>query len=393
MSIRGASRFAGVSYAIRDVLAPARALERDGHEVLHLNIGDPCKYDLQPPPELVEAAREGVADGRYMDSEGLSEARRAIAAYESSRGIACTPDDVVVTTGTSEALGLVASSILDPGDEILIPGPAYPPYVSLPLVYNARAVAYPTRPEDGWLPDPEIVRGLITERTRALVLISPNNPTGAVIPRETLRALAELAWEQDLLLVSDDIYGELYFGSAPPSAGSLQGGPVLVLNGLSKSFLVPGWRAGYMVFHDPEDALGDLYETVMKQARLRLSAPGPMQHAIAKALRPNAPHLAGLRRTLAARARVVVDAIAGTDALDIVAPEGAFYAFVGINGQAGQDDKSWVLDLLDKEKVLCVPGSGFGAAGKGHFRMVFLPPEEVLEEAMTRIVRHAERVA
>ncbi|MDX1611036.1 MAG: aminotransferase class I/II-fold pyridoxal phosphate-dependent enzyme, partial [Candidatus Thermoplasmatota archaeon] len=195
-----AERFAGVSYAIRDVLGPARELERQGHEVLKLNIGDPCKFDFQPPGPLLEAFRAGASDGGYGDSQGNPDAREAVAAYERARGIAVDEEDVIITTGTSEALGLLLSSVLNPGEEVLIPGPAYPPYTSLPLAFAAKAVAYPCKAEDGWAPDPEVVRAHITEKTRALVVISPNNPTGSVIPRPTMRALCELAWEHDLVM-------------------------------------------------------------------------------------------------------------------------------------------------------------------------------------------------
>ncbi len=394
MPYEPAGRFDGVSYAIRDVLGPAKALEAQGHKVLKLNIGDPCKFDFEPPKALLEAYREGASDGAYSDSEGSLPARQAIAGYEASRGVDIGPEDVILTTGTSEALSLLLASVLDPGDEVLIPGPAYPPYASLPLVYAAHARAYPTYLDDGWAPDPELIRKAITERTRAIVLISPNNPTGAILPEQTLREICEIAWEREILLITDDIYWELIFGeNRPVTAGALPGGPVVVLDGLSKSWLVPGWRAGWMAFRDPDDELAAIQEAVMKQARLRLCAPGPVQHAIAKALEPNASHFQPLREKLAARARLVEARLAETDALDVAPLEGAFYAFVRINELGGRTDKQWVLDLLEQEKVLTVHGSGFGEAGAGHFRMVFLPQEDVLEEALDRVIRFAESSA
>lgn len=391
MPYEPASRFEDVTYAIRDVLLPAREIERQGHEVLKLNIGDPCKFDFQPPKSLLSAYREGAGDGGYADSAGSLASRQAIATYEQARGVDVAPEDVVVTTGTSEALSLLLASVLGPGEEVLIPGPAYPPYVSLPRVFAAHARAYPSTLEEGWAPDPEVVGELITDQTRALVLISPNNPTGATIPEATVKAMCELAWEHELLLITDDIYWELSFGEErPTTAGAVAGGPVVVLDGLSKSWLVPGWRAGWMAFRDPDDELAGIQETVMKQARLRLCSPAPMQHAIAKALVPDAPHFQTVRDKLAARAQVVADRISETDALEVSAPEGAFYAFVRINDLGGRTDRRWVLDLLEQEHVLTVHGSGFGQAGAGHFRMVFLPPEDVLDDALDRIIRFAE---
>ncbi len=385
-----AERFDEVSYAIRDVLGPARELERDGHDVLKLNIGDPCAFDFQPPTKLVEAYRRGAEDAGYSNSQGSQAAREAIARYEQARSVDVAPEDVVVTTGTSEALSLLLASVLGPGDEVLIPGPAYPPYVSIPRVFAAHSVAYPTRLEDGWVPDPDAVRERVTEDTKALVVISPNNPTGAVVPEDTLEELCQIAWDNDLLLITDDIYWELSFGERPTTAASISDGPVVALGGLSKSWLVPGWRAGWMAFRDPDDELAGIKETVMKQARLRLCPPSPMQAAIAGALTPNAGHLSQVRARLRERAELVHERVQASDALSMAEPEGAFYAFVRIEDLDGPD-KDWVLDLLEEEKVLTVHGSGFGDAGAGHFRMVYLAPPDTLDTAMDRIVEFAER--
>jgi aspartate/methionine/tyrosine aminotransferase len=235
----------------------------------------------------------------------------------------------------------------------------------------------------------DVRRERIDEDTQALVVISPNNPTGATIPEDVLEEICEIAWEHELLLITDDIYWELSFDDRPTTAGAIGDGPVVVLDGLSKSWLVPGWRAGWMAFRDPDDELAAIEETVMKQARLRLCAPAPMQAAIANAVEPNAGHFQEVRRRLERRAETVHERVQGTDALSMAEPEGAFYAFVRINDLDGSD-KDWVLDLLEEEKVLTVPGSGFGDAGEGHFRMVYLPPVDQLEEAMDRIVRFAE---
>jgi aspartate/methionine/tyrosine aminotransferase len=389
MPFEPAERFDDVTYAIRDVLEPARRIEATGHDVLKLNIGDPCAFDFEPPKQLVEAYRQGASEAGYSDSQGMQAARESVAAYEQSRGVDVAAKDVILTTGTSEALTLLLSSVLSPSDEVLIPGPAYPPYTSIPRIFSAHSKAFPCRMENGWAPDPAAIRERITEDTQAIVVISPNNPTGATIPEDTLREICEIAWANDLLPVTDDIYWELSFRERPTTAGSISDGPVVVLDGLSKSWLVPGWRAGWMAFRDPDDELVDLKETVMKQARLRLCSPAPMQDAIADVLEPDAPHFDDLRETLARRADLVYNRVQATDALSMAEPEGAFYAFVRIEDDV--DDKRWVLDLLEEEHVLTVHGSGFGDAGEGHFRMVYLAPPETLDDAMDRIVSFAEQ--
>ena len=391
--MRAARRFASVEYAIRDVLGPARALEKQGHKVTRLNIGDPCRFDFAPPEDLSFAFARHAGHAWYGESEGETVLRDAIARYENARGVACRGDDVFVTAGVSEALTMLCAAVLEPGDEILIPGPTYPPYVSVPLLSGAVPVEYVTRPEDGWAPDPEAVRRLITPRTKALVVISPNNPTGAVVPRASLEGLAALAKEHGLLFISDEIYGELYFGERPPSTAAVTDVPLVVVNGFSKSWLVPGWRMGYMVFRDPNGELAEVREAVLKQARLRLSAPLPQQLALAEVLRPDAPHFQPLRERIARRAKLVAERVRESPYLDVVEPQGAFYAFVKIKDLGGRTDKQWVLDLLQEEKVLTVHGSGFGKSGLGHFRVVVLPDEATLGDAMDRVTRFAKKVA
>lgn len=410
-----ASRVRYMEAPIRDVLAPARELERQGHKILKLNIGDPDAYDFAPPAPLVEALR-GVADGgRYADSEGMPDVREAIARYERDvRGIQLQPQDIVFTAGVSEALSFLFGAMLEAGDEILVPGPAYPQYLGVTSFYGAVPVEYPSTPQNGWIPTIEDIAARVTPRTRAIAVITPNNPTGAVYPRETIRAIAKLAHERNLVLISDDIYSELLFdgdGVAPSCAH--EPGPVIILNGFSKNWLVPGWRAGYVAFKHENGELDEIKEGVLKQARSRLSASYPIQIAIAKALQAHASHIPELRRRLRERAELVVKRVSETPNLALSAPGGAFYALVGIRGlypeqvaagdaapvrpwQPHNDfatDKEWVLGLLKEEKVLVVHGSGFGQSAAGHFRTVILPPPETLNEAFDRIIRFADKHA
>ncbi|HET6405317.1 MAG TPA: aminotransferase class I/II-fold pyridoxal phosphate-dependent enzyme [Candidatus Thermoplasmatota archaeon] len=410
-----ASRLRYMDAPIRDVLGPARELERQGHKVLKLNIGDPDAYDFVPPEPLQQALRDAAGQGRYADSEGQADIRQAIARYEKElRGVELRPEDVVFTAGVSEALQFLFGAMLEPGDEILVPGPAYPQYLGVTSFYGAVPVEYPSTPQNGWIPRIEDIASRVTPRTKAIAVISPNNPTGAVYPRATIQAIARLAQERGLVLIADDIYSELVFegdGVAPSPAQ--EPGPCVILNGFSKNWLVPGWRAGYIAFKHENGELAEIREGVLKQARSRLSASYPIQLALANALQARAPHIPELRRKLRERAEIVVKRVAETPNLALSPPGGAFYALVGIRGLYPEQvregdtsparhpkpgnkyatDKEWVLGLLKEEKVLVVHGSGFGQSAAGHFRTVILPPPETLHEAFDRIIRFADRAA
>jgi aspartate/methionine/tyrosine aminotransferase len=389
-----ATRLRHMEAPIRDVLAPARELEKQGHKVLKLNIGDPDAYDFEPPAPLAQALADAAKLGRYADSEGQPDVRHAIAKYEKEmRGLDLKPEDVIFTAGVSEALQFLFGALLEPGDEILVPGPAYPQYLGVTSFYGAVPVEYPSRPENGWIPKIEDIAARVTPRTKAIAVISPNNPTGAVYPKSILKAIAKLAHEKGIVLISDDIYSELVFdGEVAPSLAQ-EPGPCVVLNGFSKNWLVPGWRAGYVAFKHENGELADIKEGVLKQARSRLSASYPIQVAFAKALHAHAPHVPDLRRRLRQRAEIVVKRVAETENLTLAPPAGAFYALVGIPNNPWATDKEWVLNLLQEEKVLVVHGSGFGQSAAGHFRTVILPPPETLNEAFDRIIRFADKMA
>lgn len=392
-----ASRLRYMEAPIRDVLGPAREMERQGHKILKLNIGDPDAYDFAPPEGLVAALRDAAGLGRYADSEGQPDVREAIARYEKDvRGVVIKPEDVVFTAGVSEALQFLFGALLEAGDEILVPGPAYPQYLGVTSFYGAVPVEYPSTPENGWIPRIEDIAARVTPRTKAIAVISPNNPTGAVYPRATIQAIVRLARERNLVLIADDIYSELVFtwdGVAPSPAQ--EPGPCVILNGFSKNWLVPGYRAGYVAFKDEADTgvLSEIREGVLKQARSRLSASYPLQIALARALKAHAAHVPDLRRRLRERAELVVKRVSETQNLTLAPPGGAFYALVGIAKNPWATDKEWVLNLLKEEKVLVVHGSGFGQSAAGHFRTVILPPPETLNEAFDRIVRFADRHA
>ena len=376
-----------VEYAIRDIVSSARKLESEGRAVQYLNIGDPAQYGFGPPPNVVEAFVSALRGGRnhYAPSEGLGELREAIAERESAKGLSVSAGSVVVTNGVSEALDMVMASIVEDGDEVLLPGPCYPPYASYVRLHGGVPVEFRTDMESSL--DVEDLESKITERTVAVCLISPNNPTGAVYARDSLAAVAELAKRRGLYLVCDEIYDRLVFDGKFSGIGSVAGeAPVVLLNGFSKVHMATGWRLGYVAFND-SPGLAGIREHLPKLARVRISCSTPAQQAALEALRGPQDHVESFvselrkRRDYAARR---LDAMPG---VSCPAPRGAFYAFPKLDGELA-DDRQFARRLLEKEGVLVVHGSGFGEQfGSGHFRMVFLPPVSELERALDKIER------
>jgi alanine-synthesizing transaminase len=395
-----ARRAATLEYAIRDVVLPARRIEARGHKVLKLNIGDPGPFDFPVPDHMIEALHAAARAGYngYGASEGDPELRAAIAARETARtGRDTTMEQVHMGTGVTEVLQMLFGATLSPGDEIMIPDPAYSPYEGLARYFDGTPVGYTTLEDDGWQPDVDAMRRSITPKTRAICLINPNNPTGALYSRKRLQEIADLAgeYEDQLFLVSDEIYDEMTMdGEHVPTARVAKDLAVVALNGFSKVHLVTGWRLGYAVFHDSDGRLGGILDGFMRTARNRLCPSTVAQRAALAALEGPQDHVAATMAKLRRRRDVIVKGLNEVPGISCTRPEGAFYAFPRIDELAQgrttrwRDDKAFVLDFLEKEHVLTVHGSGFGKrCGKGHFRIVFLPPESVLEEAMARLAR------
>ena len=385
--IPASQRAIRIEYAIRDVVVPATELEKKGIEIIKLNIGDPIKYDFKTPPHIREAAAKAVMDSRseYSPSEGLPTLREAIVEKEKKYGVDITTDDIIVTTGVTEALMLIFAASLNPREEILVPGPTYPPYITYPAFYDGVPKTYRTVEEDSWQPDIDDIRKKITPKTKGIAVINPNNPTGAYYDEKTIKEIGDAAAEHDLFLISDEIYDKmLYDDTFTSPAKIVKDVPMFILNGISKVYLAPGWRIGYLAIRDVNNELEQIRDGIMRQARARLCANTPLQLGYLAALKGPQEHIRETMEKLRKRRDYVMKRVEEIEGLSVVPPKGAFYMFIKVDNC--KDDKRFVLDLLQKKHVLTVHGSGFCPIyGKGHFRIVNLPPVEYLERAFDRI--------
>ncbi|MEZ5286977.1 MAG: aminotransferase class I/II-fold pyridoxal phosphate-dependent enzyme [Vicinamibacterales bacterium] len=380
-AIRTAQRVDRFSYAIRNIVAEAKKVEAAGTTVRYLNIGDPNQFGFLTPPHLIDAVARAMRDGHngYTASAGIVEAREAVAADFHDRGVEVSPDRVLITSGTSEGIELALTAIVDEGEEVLVPSPTYPLYTAVLAKIAATPVYYRTDPSNAWLPDLDDLRRAITPRTRALVVIDPNNPTGAIYPDTMRRALIDLAEQHGLVILADEVYGDLaYDGPVAPMATLAPDAPIISYSSLSKAYLAPGWRAGWMAV-GPTPRLDAALAAIKKLADGRLCSPGPMQYCRGRGLdrRPLAP---GRVPPRAARARRADDRTAQRHSGHVVrGAEGAFYAMPRVTLPPGATDRDYVLGLLRATGILVVCGSGFGTdPADGFFRVVFLaPPAEL----------------
>lgn len=382
-SIPVARRVGGFTYAIRNIVAEAKKVEATGRTVRYLNIGDPIPFGFKTPPHLVEAVAKAMRDGHnaYTPSVGIQPAREAVVADLAARGLDIPVDRVLITAGTSEGIELSLTALVNEGEEVLVPVPTYPLYTAVLAKIGARTVYYRTDPDNGWLPDLDDIAARITPATRALVLIDPNNPTGAIYPRELRLRLLELAERHGIVLFADEVYADLtYEGSVKP-LGTLQpDAPVITFCSLSKAYLAPGWRAGWLAV-GTSPRLDDLLVAIKKLADGRLCAPGPMQYGVVAALGGDKSHQVEFRRALKARAELTTERLNAIPGMSCVAPKSAFYAMPRVTLPPGKTDEDYVLGLLRAKGVLCVYGSGFGLAKEdGFMRVVFLASPEELSD-------------
>jgi len=389
--IEPSERSQGVSYAIREVVLPARKLEEKGVKVIKLNIGDPIAYDFDTPMHIKEALYQAALDGYngYAPSEGYRELREKIAMREKRRnGIDYDPDDICVTTGVTETLQIFLAASLNAGDELLVPGPTYPPYILVTRFNGAEPVAYRTIEEENWQPDVDDIRKKITDRTKAIVIINPNNPTGALYPKNTIKEIVDIAAENDIAVISDEIYDDIVFEKRQYATASLaKDAPIITFNGFSKVYLVPGWRMGYAIFNNVDGKLDRIKDAFLRIARARLCANSVCQRAMIAALDGPQDHIPEMVKKLKERSNFAYKRLNEIEGISSTKPDGAFYIFPKVEAiDSWKNDKEFVLDVLNKAHVLLVHGSGFSPEyGKNHFRAVTLPPMEMLEEAFNRL--------
>lgn len=380
-------KVAGVEYAIRDIVLAARKVEQTGMKVLYLNIGDPVQFGFQPPDNVKEAMINAIRKGEnyYSASEGLKELRVEIAKKENAKGLSISADDIVITNGVSEGLDMVMSSIVEEGDEVLLPGPYYPPYASYIRLHGGIPVEFAVD-LDNSTPDIDDIKSKITSKTIAICLISPNNPTGVVFNESSLKKLVEIANQHNLYIICDEIYDQIIFDQKFVGIGKVAGdSPVIVLNGFSKVHLMSGWRIGYIAFNQ-SSKLDALRENLPKLARVRIATNLPVQHAALESLRGPQGYISEFVSEVKKRRDLVVKRLNSMPGLSCPNPKGAFYAFPKIEDNRFGTDKEFVQKLLESKGVLTVHGSGFGEKyGSGHFRLVYLPSLEILDSAMNKI--------
>ncbi len=396
--VRIASRFSEFSYAIRDIAVEAEKVRKSGKKIYPLNIGDPVIGEFQTPDYVKQALSDAVFAGKnyYEDSLGVLELRQEIQKREKRRNNIDLPvNNILVTQGVSEAIFFACSVLLEPGLEILLPGPVYSPYLSYANFFGGHGIEYKLDEEDHWNPDVDDLRKKITEKTNAILISSPNNPTGGLYRSKTVKEIINIAGEHDIPVISDEIYDELIYEKEKEytcPATLAKDVPIIGMNGFSKAHLATGWRLGYVYFYDPEEKITDVRLNMEKLARARLCANTPVQWAAIKLLQDPGVHTQDMVNRLRVRRDYTMKRLKEIDSLSCVTPEGAFYAFpkINLNGR-WKDDKDFCLDLLRETGIVFVFGSGFGELGKNHFRIVFLPPIAMLQEVFNLFEKYMKR--
>ena len=398
VNIKVTERVRTIEYAIRDVVVHAKALEETGKKIYYLNIGDPVAFDFDTPTYIKHALAKAVEEGAnsYSPSNGLPELRQAISEKEGRvNGVDISADDVIATTGISEGIQMIMAALINEGDEILLPGPTYPPYIAYAKFFGGKPVTYETVEENRWQPNIDDLQSKISQKTRGIVIINPNNPCGALYEEKTVKQIIDLAGENGVPVISDEIYDQIVYENKFVSAAHLaKDVPVIGLNGFSKAYLMTGWRLGYMYFHEQDNQLQELKQCVLKQARIRLCTNTPIQKAGAAALKGPQHHIKEMVNRLRKRRDYAWKRLNEIEGISCAKPEAAFYVFPRIKevGSRWKTDRDFALELLRETGVLFVHGSGFDPVyGAGHIRGVFLPPIETLDQALNEVERFMEK--
>ncbi|MCG7564716.1 pyridoxal phosphate-dependent aminotransferase [Pseudoalteromonas sp. CnMc7-15] len=390
----------GVCYDIRGpVLQAAKAMEDEGQKVLKLNIGNPAAFGFDMPEDMLRDIIRNLSSAQgYCDSKGLYSARVAVYQHYQQRGLHnLSVDNIFIGNGVSELIQMVTQALVNNDDEILIPAPDYPLWSACVTLSGGKAVHYRCDEQADWFPDIDDIRSKITHKTKALVLINPNNPTGAVYSNALLHELIALAREHNLLLLSDEIYEKILFDNTPHSsiAALCDDVPVITFNGLAKTYRAAGLRMGWMVLSGPTKRMADLIKGLEMLASMRLCANVPAQNAIQQALGgvQSIDALIEPGGRLYEQRTIAWQGLNDIDGISCVKPKGALYGFAKVDTKRFNitNDETMVLDLLTQEKILLVHGRGFNWPEPDHFRIVFLPHKDELRPAMERIGRFFRR--
>lgn len=400
--IRQSRKLKDVRYDVRGpILVEAQRLEAEGHKILKLNIGNTAPFGFEAPEAIIADMTRHLPDAQgYVDSKGIYSARTAVAQYYQSRGLKeTTVEDVYIGNGVSELISMVLQAFVDDGNEILVPAPDYPLWTGAVSLAGGTPVHYRCDEDNGWNPDLADIESKITEHTQALVIINPNNPTGAVYSPEIVRGLVDIARRHDLVVMTDEIYEKIVFDDAVHHhAAEYAGDDVLCLtfSGLSKAYRVCGYRAGWVMISGPKHEAADFLEGLTLLSNMRMCANVPAQHAIQTALGGyqsiNELIVPGGRYhdqiKLASR---LLNEIPGVSCVE---PRGALYCFPRLDPEVYpiEDDEAFVIDLLRAKKILVTHGTGFNWPDTDHFRLVTLPDEDVLTEAIGRIAEYLESI-
>ena len=385
--IESSRRTANITYAVRDVLLIADKVAKSGKEMLYLNIGDPNIYDFEPPRHMIEDTYKAMLDNHngYSPSSGIKSALEAIEKEAEKKGIR-NIQDIFITTGASEAIDICLTALVNDGENILTPTPGYPLYTAIQSKLEMVANPYYLDEQNGWQPDIDDIKSKANDKTKAIVLINPNNPTGSNYSVESLQQIIDIALEHNLVIFADEIYDKLLMdGVKHTSIASLNSEvPIITFGGLSKNYMVPGFRIGWGVVSGNKNVLSKYLEAINKILRSRLSANHPEQYCIPGALGGSQEHLTIAMEKLTRRRNMTVEMLNAVPGISCVKPEGAFYAFPKLDIK--NSDNHFVAELIKETGVVVVPGTGFGQVpGTNHFRVVFLPPEDILERAYKSI--------
>ncbi|MCF6271324.1 MAG: aminotransferase class I/II-fold pyridoxal phosphate-dependent enzyme [Melioribacteraceae bacterium] len=387
LKIIPAIRTENITYAVRDIIVLANEVAKTGKEMLYLNIGDPNIYDFEPPRAMIEATYKAMLDNKngYSPSSGIRPALDSIEREADRKGIK-NVQDIFITTGASEAIELALTALVNEGENVLTPTPGYPLYTAISSKLQAMENPYYLDEDNGWQPDIEDIKSKVNDKTKAIIIINPNNPTGSNASYETLKSLVDFAVEHNLVILADEIYDKLLFDDVElTSIASINpNASVITFGGLSKNYMVPGFRIGWGIVSGENEILVDYIEAINKMLRARLSANHPEQYGIPVALDGDNEHLVLAMEKLTRRRNMTVEMLNAIDGISCIKPEGAFYAFPKVDIK--NEDSHFISELIKETGVVVVPGSGFGQQpGTRHFRVVFLPQDEVLEKAYKSI--------